>query len=58
LTLAQNAAYDDVKKSHSLDTLSIILRCILAKNLTGWEIMEVLAGGVSQSDAIFMVSVL
>jgi hypothetical protein len=57
LAYAQNAAHEDIKKLHSLDTLSIILRCILAKNLTGWEVMEVLAGGVGQSDVVFMVGV-
>jgi hypothetical protein len=35
--------------------MSIMIRCILAKNLTGWEAMEIFAGGVSQSDQIFMV---
>ena len=31
-------------------------RCILAKNLEGWEVMTVFAGEVGQSDRFFMVS--
>jgi len=48
------AHYTDVRKAHALETLAIVVRCILTKNFTGWEVMEVLAGGVSQSDDIFM----
>jgi hypothetical protein len=48
--------YSDVRKAHSLETLSIVIRCILSKNLTGWEVMEIFAGSVNQSDQIFMVS--
>ena len=33
------------------------MRCILEKNLAGWEVMEVFAGGVNESDAVFLVSV-
>jgi hypothetical protein len=28
---------------------------VLAKNLAGWEVMEVFAGGVDESDKVFMV---
>jgi hypothetical protein len=51
---ARNEPYDDIKKSHSVDTLAICIRCILEKNLTGWEVMEIFAGGVNQSDNVFM----
>ena len=30
-------------------------KCILAKNLEGWEVMTVFAGEVGQSDKFFMV---
>ncbi|KAF9459825.1 hypothetical protein BDZ94DRAFT_989519 [Collybia nuda] len=49
-----SAKMGDVRKSHSLETLSILIRSVLAKNLTGWEVMEILAGGVSLSDTVFM----
>jgi hypothetical protein len=32
-----------------------MVRSILAKNLAGWEAMEVFAGGVGESDKVFMV---
>ncbi|KAG6897115.1 hypothetical protein C0992_003969 [Termitomyces sp. T32_za158] len=51
---ARNAPHADVRKRHALETLSIVLRCILSKNLGGWEVMEVLGGGVGQSDDVFM----
>ncbi|KAG6817975.1 hypothetical protein H0H87_012443 [Tephrocybe sp. NHM501043] len=54
LVHARSAPYDDVRKVHALETLSIVLRCILSKNPTGWEVMEILGGGVGQSDEAFM----
>ncbi|KZT30822.1 hypothetical protein NEOLEDRAFT_1053272, partial [Neolentinus lepideus HHB14362 ss-1] len=54
---ARNDAYDDPKKVHSLETLSILIRCILRKDFTGWEVMEVFTGGVRGSDQLFMVFV-
>jgi hypothetical protein len=36
--------------------LSIVVRCILAKNLAGWEVMEIFAGGIGESDKVFTVS--
>ncbi|KAF4623526.1 hypothetical protein D9613_002229 [Agrocybe pediades] len=39
--------------SNSIETLSVLLTRILAKNLSGWETMEMLAGAVSQSDSVF-----
>jgi len=53
---ARTCTYDDVVRSHALETLSIVIRWVLAKNLAGWEVMEVFAGGVDESDKVFMVS--
>ena len=50
----RNAPYDDIKKSHAVETLATLVRCVLEKNLTGWEVMEIFAGGVNQSDSVFM----
>lgn len=38
-----------------METLSIASRCLLRKNLTGWEVMEIFAGGVHESDKVFNV---
>ncbi|KAF5384911.1 hypothetical protein D9615_001292 [Tricholomella constricta] len=54
LAHARNSSYEDVRKAHALETLSIVLRYILTKNFTGWEAMEVLAGGVGHADEVFM----
>ncbi|TFK56653.1 DUF1741-domain-containing protein [Heliocybe sulcata] len=54
---ARSAAYDDPKKPNSLETLSVFCRCILSKDLTGWEVMEVFTGGVRGSDQFFMTFV-
>lgn len=43
-------------RGHAIETLSILLRNMLIKNFAGWEVMEIFAGGVNQSDAVFMVS--
>ncbi|KAG6814115.1 hypothetical protein H0H92_002110 [Tricholoma furcatifolium] len=51
---ARDSPVDDVRKTHALETLSIVLRCILNKNPSGWEVMEILGGGVGQSDDIFL----
>jgi hypothetical protein len=40
---------------HAVDLLMVVIKCILAKNLTGWEVMEVFAGGVNTSDKVFTV---
>jgi hypothetical protein len=54
---ARKAPYDDPKKEHSLETMTIIVRCVLSKNPAGWEAMEIMAGGVNRSDNVFMVTV-
>jgi hypothetical protein len=46
---------DDPRKIRALETFSAVSRCILAKNLEGWEVMTVFAGDVGQSDRFFMV---
>jgi hypothetical protein len=51
----RSASYNDVKKANAVETQYILVTRVLAKNLTGWEVMEILAGSVSQSDAIFLV---
>jgi hypothetical protein len=33
----------------------VILRSILSKDLAGWEVMELLAGSMSESDRVFNV---
>lgn len=53
-----SASYEDVKKTNAVETQRILVTRVLAKNLTGWEVMEILAGSVSQSDVIFGVCVL
>jgi hypothetical protein len=46
---------EDGRVLHAVETMSVMMRCILAKeNLTGWEVMEIF-GGLSESDAVFMV---
>ena len=47
---------DDAKKGHAANTLGVVSRCLLSKNLAGWEVMELFAGGVSDSDRVFNVS--
>lgn len=57
MRLARSSGYDDIKKTHSLQTLAVIVRGIFAKSLSGWEIMEILAGSVNESDAVFNVCI-
>ena len=42
-------------KRNALDTLVVLLRAILTKGLTGWEIMNTLGGGASEADSILSV---
>ncbi|KAL0579454.1 hypothetical protein V5O48_002560 [Marasmius crinis-equi] len=46
---------DPNKRRNAFDTLTILTRCILAKNLSGWEVMEIFAGGTGKSDQLFML---
>ena len=42
---------------HAVEMLTILTRCLLGKsNLAGWEVMEMFAGEVNESDKVFMVS--
>lgn len=41
-------------RTHAIDTLSIMLRIVLAKNLAGWEVMEIFANRVNEADRVFM----
>ncbi|KAJ7597517.1 hypothetical protein C8J56DRAFT_321871 [Mycena floridula] len=45
---------NQVRASHALETMCIVTRCVFAKNPTGFETMSILAGGVNQSDKLFM----
>ncbi|KAL1722164.1 hypothetical protein EV715DRAFT_193415 [Schizophyllum commune] len=53
LKWAREGSPDDPRKTNALQTLSIVIRCALAKNLSGWEVLEVFGGGV-KADAVFM----
>ncbi|KAI0308151.1 hypothetical protein B0F90DRAFT_1807431 [Multifurca ochricompacta] len=51
---AVEAPYDDPKKSHAVQIMTVLARCLLSKkDLAGWEVMELFAGGVNQSDHFF-----
>lgn len=41
-------------RAHAVVTLSIMLRTVLAKNLAGWEVMEIFANRVNEADRVFM----
>ncbi|OBZ78701.1 putative glycine dehydrogenase (decarboxylating), mitochondrial [Grifola frondosa] len=53
LVYARTPDNEDVRKAHSVETLAVLSRCLLSKNLAGWEVMEVFAGGVNRSDDLF-----
>ncbi|KAL0068683.1 hypothetical protein AAF712_004399 [Marasmius tenuissimus] len=46
---------DTAKRGNAFETLTVLTRCILAKNLSGWEVMEIFAGGTGKSDELFML---
>ncbi|KAL5494715.1 hypothetical protein ACEPAI_176 [Sanghuangporus weigelae] len=50
----RSAARSDVRAEHAAETLSVVVRCVMEKGLDGWEVMEVLAGGVGRSDEVFL----
>lgn len=52
--VAQQRDEDEAVRGHAIETLSILLRNVLMKGFAGWEVMEIFAGGVNQSDAVFM----
>lgn len=47
---------EDIRRLNALATLTVLLRAILQKDLAGWELMDVLAGKVTESDQVFGVS--
>ncbi|KAH9982834.1 hypothetical protein BGW80DRAFT_47909 [Lactifluus volemus] len=48
------APYDDPGKSHAVQLMTVLTRGLLSKNdLAGWQVMELFAGGVNQSDKFF-----
>jgi hypothetical protein len=52
-----DTGFEDIRKANALETLVVFLRSILSKDLAGWEIMDLLAGNISESDRIFGVRV-
>ncbi len=57
LQTLRSEGVDETKKIHAAATMGVLSRSLLSKNLAGWEVMEVFAGGVGGSDAVFQVSV-
>ncbi|KAF5323371.1 hypothetical protein D9611_005660 [Ephemerocybe angulata] len=53
LQCASTAVNGEARKDHALETLTIASRCCLSKNLSGWEVMDLIAGSVGQSDSVF-----
>lgn len=45
----------DQRKVNAVVTVTVLLGAVLAKDLSGWEVMDMLAGGVTESDSIFGV---
>ncbi|KAG9314057.1 hypothetical protein JVU11DRAFT_4836 [Chiua virens] len=54
IKFAGSSEEDTVVRMRAIETLSIVLRCILAKHLAGWEVMVVFAGEINESDRVFM----
>ncbi|XP_006454085.1 hypothetical protein AGABI2DRAFT_113843 [Agaricus bisporus var. bisporus H97] len=52
IRLTVSTGYDDTKKNNALETLAICVRGVFLKSMSGWEIMEVLAGSVNESDGV------
>ncbi|KAF9074812.1 hypothetical protein BDP27DRAFT_1380923 [Rhodocollybia butyracea] len=54
ISYAQNPEYHtSTRSTHALESLCILTKCILVKNLSGWEIIEVFAGSARESDTVF-----
>ncbi|KAA1467980.1 DUF1741-domain-containing protein [Dentipellis sp. KUC8613] len=52
---ARTVSHDDPKKVNALEIMAIFMRCLLSKSdLAGWEVMELFAGSVNDSDKFFM----
>ena len=52
LTCARVPEFDDPRKVYALETFSVAARCILAKNLEGWEVMTAFAGEAEKGDSL------
>ncbi|KAI0052510.1 hypothetical protein FA95DRAFT_1675192 [Auriscalpium vulgare] len=51
----REAPYDDVRKAHAVEIMTVLTRSLLRKSdLAGWEVMEMFAGEVNKSDKFFM----
>ena len=55
LSHLSNASFSHSVKANALETLVLFVRCMLSKQFSGWEIMDVFAGGVVGSDSLFSV---
>ncbi|KAI9512521.1 hypothetical protein F5148DRAFT_973492 [Russula earlei] len=56
LEYVRTASNGDAKRSHAVQLMTVATRCLLSKSdLAGWEVMELFAGGVNQSDKFFNV---
>ena len=53
--MVAEASVMDQRKVNAAVTASILLGAVLSKDLSGWEVMDVLAGSVTESDNIFGV---
>jgi hypothetical protein len=54
VSFAAKSDEDAIVRLRAIETLSVVLRCVLAKNLAGWEVMVVFAGEINESDKVFM----
>jgi len=45
---------DATIRQRAVETVSVLLQCVLGKNLAGWEVMVLFAGEISESDKVFM----
>ena len=56
LKYARTAPYNDPKKYHAVQLMTVTTRGLLSKSdLAGWEVMELFSGGVNESDKFFNV---
>ena len=56
LRYTRTARYEDPRKSHAVQLMTVLTRGLLSKSdLAGWEVMELFAGGVNESDKFFNV---
>lgn len=56
LKYARTAPYNDPKKCHAVQLMTVTTRGLLSKSdLVGWEVMELFSGGVNESDKFFNV---